>query len=620
MIRDYTAAALAVGLTFALKVLIEGWVGPGPPLLIYLPAVTFSAWLGGLGPGLAATAMAALVCVYAHLPPVGAWWLHSPNDRFRLVVFLGEGMLLSALMEGLLAARRRAEASARDARRYQDELARSEGQLRAVLDHSPSVIFLKDRAGRYLLVNRRFEVLNEVAPNGAIGKTDDDVFPRPTAAVFRANDRMVLELGKPFEIEEVVTRADGPHTYLATKFPLFAADGTVSAVGGIATDISERKQAEQALRASEQRFRTLCHCSPIGIFLTDGAGRTTYTNPRCQEIYGFSSDEAMGEGWSRFIHPQDRTRVLDEWSQLAPVGGEFSMEYRTLGPGGTVRWVHDRAAPLFSDQGEVIGHVGTVEDITERKLAEEAVRRERDFAEGVIATAQAIVLVLDRSGRIVRVNPFLGRVTGCEPDEVRGEDWFATFVPHRERCRAREAFLQALAADGGNTVTYPILTRDGRHRRIEWANRVLGGLEGAAHVLAIGHDITALEQAQQRALQAERLAAIGEMVAGLSHESRNALHRSQVCLEMLGLEVEDRPEALNLIARLQAAQDDLYHLFEDVRSYAAPIHLEMRACDLAEIWREAWAQLAALRRGREDVLTEATDGLDLHCAADPFRL
>src|SRR5262249_11439026 len=156
--------------------------------------------------------------------------------------------------------------------------------------------------------------------------------------------------------------------------------------------------------------------------------------------------------------------------------------------------------------------------------------------------------------------------------------------------------------------------------RVEWANRVLAGLGGEAYVLAIGHDLTALEDAQGRALQVERLAVIGEMVAGLSHESRNALHRSQVCLEMLGLEVEDRPEALDLIARLQAAQDNLYRLFEDVRSYAAPIHLEVRACDLAEVWREAWAQLAAQRRSRGDTLVEATDGVDLHCAADPFRL
>ena len=129
-----------------------------------------------------------------------------------------------------------------------------------------------------------------------------------------------------------------------------------------------------------------------------------------------------------------------------------------------------------------------------------------------------------------------------------------------------------------------------------------------------------MRAAQQRALQAERLAAIGEMLAGLSHESRNILYRGQVCLEMLALEVEDRPEALRLVARLQQAQDDLLTLYEDVRGYAAPIHLERRVCDLAETWRTAWAHLAPLREGREAVLREESGGLDLHGAVDPSRL
>ena len=121
-------------------------------------------------------------------------------------------------------------------------------------------------------------------------------------------------------------------------------------------------------------------------------------------------------------------------------------------------------------------------------------------------------------------------------------------------------------------------------------------------------------------MQAERLAAIGEMLDGLAHESRNALHRGQVCLEMLALEVEDRPEALRLIARLQQAQDDLHILYEDVRGYAAPIHLERRVCDLAEVWRTAWTHLAPLREGREAVLREESGGLDLHGALDPSHL
>lgn len=121
-------------------------------------------------------------------------------------------------------------------------------------------------------------------------------------------------------------------------------------------------------------------------------------------------------------------------------------------------------------------------------------------------------------------------------------------------------------------------------------------------------------------MQAERLAAIGQVVTGLAHESRNALQRSQACLEMLALAVKDRPEVLNLIARLQNAQDHLHHLYEDVRSYAAPIKLEKISYNLGAVWRESWGHLDAGRAPKQAVLREAVDGVDLRCAVDPFRL
>src|SRR5262249_48724094 len=129
-----------------------------------------------------------------------------------------------------------------------------------------------------------------------------------------------------------------------------------------------------------------------------------------------------------------------------------------------------------------------------------------------------------------------------------------------------------------------------------------------------------LKQAQDRALQAERLAAIGEVVTGLAHEGRNALQRSQACLEILALAVRDRPQALDLINRIQKAQDHLHHLYEDVRSYAAPIKLEHRPCDLRALWREAWAHLEPARDEKQAMLREHAEGVDLHCIADPFRL
>jgi C4-dicarboxylate-specific signal transduction histidine kinase len=129
-----------------------------------------------------------------------------------------------------------------------------------------------------------------------------------------------------------------------------------------------------------------------------------------------------------------------------------------------------------------------------------------------------------------------------------------------------------------------------------------------------------LRRAQEQLLQAERLAAIGQMMTGLAHESGNALARSQSCLEMLAWEVEDRPEALDLIQRIQKAQDHLKQLYEEVRGYAAPLKLEREVWDLSAVWRQAWENLALARRDRDATLRAETGGLDLHCTVDQFRL
>src|SRR6185295_1735254 len=102
--------------------------------------------------------------------------------------------------------------------------------------------------------------------------------------------------------------------------------------------------------------------------------------------------------------------------------------------------------------------------------------------------------------------------------------------------------------------------------------------------VATQRDITERKMADERMLQAQRLAAIGEMVTGLAHESRNALQRSMACLETLATEVEDRPEALDLVRRVQKAHNHLQHLYEEVRNYAAPMNLSCEIVNVADVW------------------------------------
>jgi signal transduction histidine kinase/FixJ family two-component response regulator len=275
--------------------------------------------------------------------------------------------------------------------------------------------------------------------------------------------------------------------------------------------------------------------------------------------------------------------------------------------------------------------------IAERKRAAEEINRLNKDLQHRVTELQTLLEVIpigiaiaqENSCRTIRVNPAFARLLRIAPEANaspsappgeraafrvcrNGRELTAEELPmHRaaqEGAEVRDVEID-IAHPGGDTVylfgsAAPLLDEHGRPR----------GSVGAFI------DITERKRSQERLLQTERLAAIGQMMTGLAHESGNALARSQACLEMLALEVQDRPEALDLVARVQKAQDHLRQLYDEVRGYAAPIKLERAVWDLAGIWRQAWANLVLQRQGRNVVLRQETGTVDLHCAVDHFRL
>ncbi|AKG23954.1 hybrid sensor histidine kinase/response regulator [Calothrix sp. 336/3] len=125
------------------------------------------------------------------------------------------------------------------------------------------------------------------------------------------------------------------------------------------------------LQQREEMFRSLSVCCPVGIFLTNTNGVCTYTNPRWQAIYGMTYEQSLGDGWSQALHPLDREKVIADWYAVSTVGKDYRGEFRLLLSGGVERWVYAAASPMLGDSGDVTGYVGTVEDITERKQAQE---------------------------------------------------------------------------------------------------------------------------------------------------------------------------------------------------------------------------------------------------------
>ncbi|MBW4617030.1 MAG: response regulator [Desmonostoc vinosum HA7617-LM4] len=138
-----------------------------------------------------------------------------------------------------------------------------------------------------------------------------------------------------------------------------------------------KQQADQLvavnaeLRQSEERFRSLSTCSPVGIFETDTEGRCNYSNPRYQAICGLKAAESQQKRWLECVHPEDRERAIASWAAYIYDGHDYSEEFRFQTVHGNVRWVQVRSSPMLSGQGDLLGYVGTLEDITERKQSEE---------------------------------------------------------------------------------------------------------------------------------------------------------------------------------------------------------------------------------------------------------
>jgi len=279
-------------------------------------------------------------------------------------------------------------------------------------------------------------------------------------------------------------------------------------------EIAERQQAEAALRASEERFRSLSACSPVGIFMTDVEGRCTYTNPRCQALCSFTQEESLGEGWSQSVHPEDRQKVFADWSETTREGRSYSGEFRFQPKEGSVRWVHVRSSPIFSDQGELIGHVGTVEDITERKQALERLTESEHRWRTIIETEPECVKLVASDGTLLEMNAAgLAMIEAPSADAVMGQSVYSLIAPeHRE---AFVALNENVCQGNRGTLEFEIIGLQGTRRWMEThAVPLPSESDGTLVHLAITRDITVRKQAEEELRQLNT--ALENAVEGIS--------------------------------------------------------------------------------------------------------
>jgi PAS domain S-box-containing protein len=267
-------------------------------------------------------------------------------------------------------------------KRAEMALQESEERFRAILDNSTTVIFLKDVKGRYLFINKRYEELFHISNAEINGKTDYEVFPKENAKAFVANDQKVITSKSVLKMEEIVPHRDGFHTYISIKFPLYDARGDIYAVCCMATDITERKQAERALHNSEEQFRKMFEDGPIGMVIAAPDLRFTKVNAAFCQMLGYTEAELFQLKVSDISYPDDmpENRKLIKKALNGEVS-YYQMEKRYIRKDGKLIWGNLAVSYFYNDDEEVTHFLAKIEDITERKQAEIALLQAKEEAD-----------------------------------------------------------------------------------------------------------------------------------------------------------------------------------------------------------------------------------------------
>lgn len=271
------------------------------------------------------------------------------------------------------------------------ELKRKQKQLQDILDNTSAIISIYDLEGRYLLVNNQFEKLFHVSASEVIGENFNQILPKSLAEQITTNHSKVIQTRMPIAVEEKIPDDEGIHIYLSNQFLLFDEQSIPYAICDVATDITEINQMHATLREREERLRLALKSGQAGTFIWDIQKDIIVWDEYLYQLFGLQSESYSGrfEYIYNFIHPEDRKRVDNEVNAVVRKGTEYASEYRIIIPDGTIRYLGARGHVYRNKLNQPIRMAGVCWDITDRKLAEEELRRAKVMAENLAEQAEA---------------------------------------------------------------------------------------------------------------------------------------------------------------------------------------------------------------------------------------
>ena len=343
-------------------------------------------------------------------------------------------------------------------------LRESEERFRSLFDRSLDCLYIHDFKGQFIDANstalRLFGYKKEEIPflNFAELIGDDEIS--------KALDVLaeVKQKGFQKELSEFRVRCkDGSYVYLETKSAIVYHDGNPSAILGVARDITKRKQMEDDLRISEERYRTIINNIEDGYYEVDTTGNMTFCNPAAAKMLGYRQDELIGLNNQQYMNHENSQKVFSTFNKVFRTGQPTkTFDWELIRRDGGKLIVETSVSLIRDTKEKPVGFRGIFRDITERKQAEEALRESEERYRTLVENASDIVFRLDNTGHITLVNPAALRIMGYEEKEIIGRH-YPTFIRSDMQEEAMKFFGRQFVKEIPNTYSeYPVIVKGGR--------------------------------------------------------------------------------------------------------------------------------------------------------------
>ncbi|MBU1039881.1 MAG: PAS domain S-box protein [Proteobacteria bacterium] len=249
-------------------------------------------------------------------------------------------------------------------------LRQSEGLLRAMLQSAQDAIYITDSLGLLSEINPAFCELVDKPREALLGQPLTAAFEPEELNIQQSTRQLALDTQGPVNFTQRIKRPGRDSWINVVKTPVIDDQGYCLGVVSMGRDITAQKTGEIALRESERRFSVLVHQSPVGVFETDAKGKLTFANDRMLRLTGRPLEQLLGTDWLASIHPEERQEFTRDWHAALSARREFSTEVRLRTPRGTLTWVTTLMRPMRDNASRIVGYLGAVSDISERKKAE----------------------------------------------------------------------------------------------------------------------------------------------------------------------------------------------------------------------------------------------------------